>query len=105
MFGLFALLLSGITLLIAWAIAQNVNRIQAQLDQWEREVDAQLKELSNQLISNGATSGYPTWTAEIRHKGGKFELIRIEAPTEGGAMQQLLRQGIDPSRIRTLTRG
>lgn len=101
MLGFLALLLSIIMLLVVWAIAMNVNRIQNQLDQWEQEVNARLKELSDQLSSpgNGAT-----WTAEIKHKRGIIEFRQISAATESEAVAQLLRQGIDPARIKTLTR-
>lgn len=102
MFGLMALLLSILTLLIAWAIANNVNRMQVQLDRWEEEVNARIAELSKQASSG--TSALPTWTAEVKHKGGKIEHLQLHATDESDAVAQLLRRGIDPSRIRMLHR-
>lgn len=92
-----AFALSFLTLLVVVQIAQNVNAMQQQLNTW-------LDSDAHRTLDTAATDTTLRWEADIRESRNKRRIVEVTAATEGDAVIQLMRRGIDQRSIKDIRR-
>lgn len=94
--ALMALMVSLMTLAVVFAVARNVNHMQEQMNTW----------LSTTTMLDTAIQhprqGSQGWEVTIKEPRRSERIVELPAMTEGKAVLEMVRRGIDPKYIKEM---